>query len=809
MNRYLFPLTFAFNAFSLSLLVVVAGLSGHSAMAADLSLAQAAMLAVFFSLSANARNLILKSAGGGIEKSIVQLRLLSAPVLSILALLISIYLSKVDPVLSLAIVIRQLSEWFSELQLSRDERAANYPTAKKFLAAFTVPLLGAALALLFAPPLFIPVLYVWAALPLLLCAGGIARSAADLSRISIEWKKILPNYGSTLIIGMVVFFFRLLIAGFAGKEIAGQLFTAFALGSIVGSLYERTIGPSFEISAGLTATRDLVRKIAWALPAAGAGIIVLLFLAGESSAYFSGHVYLAAATGFSLVGGFVMLGAQEIKISLLHSRTRDDVFMADLLSNFAILLSVPVLFLLFGETSFVMLFMSNAVVVYLSYWLISGDPLTSYASTREKIVHAAVAFAVVVPLFFQFGHGIYSGRQEIYDWAGRLSMLPLPLSAFLCFPLILIMHSFRGVKSLSVFTFFVFAVMMCGSVISTAGDPALIKEKVLLSLQYLVPFFGLALAEHAGTSVLFTRRMARVFLYVLMPVVVLQIGAAFYSGEFHLTPYLYFFSIYNNSQYAGVVLVSAFLLALFTLWGEKREEGKLLFMCPLMSAYTALSWSIFSLALLLSGLILFWASFGSRKRVGPVVFSCILLAGLAAAGLAHYKAAVPVMDPEKYFTAFSDVQGQEPRARFTGLLGGSVAERLNIWKFYLGGVLNSDAKTVLLGHSAAPHRSIYPSAHNYYLDILYNFGLATLLPIFLLILSTLRLSWLKRKEILLHPYLMGLGFVVFFLIFIENFFKVGLRQPYSGVYSFFLWGLFIASLRTAVPAGSKDAQGRA
>ncbi|MDO8805341.1 MAG: hypothetical protein Q7R35_13030, partial [Elusimicrobiota bacterium] len=348
MTLYLFPLNFAFNSFSLSLLVVMAGLSGHSSMAADLSLSQAAMIAIFFSMSANARNLILKSSDGAIERSIVQMRLLSAPVLAVAAVFVSVYLSKVNLLISLAIVVRQLSEWFSEIELARMERTSDHKRAKVFLAVFVFPLLAIAGALLFAPPFFLPALYIWAGLPLLLCSGGISRSLATLSMISIEWAKILPNCGSTFIIGMTVFFFRLLIAGFAGKDVAGQLFAAFALGSIVGSLYERTIGPSFKVSAELAKASSLMFRLAWVLPAAGVGLVVMVCFLGGTNSYVARNVYLLGATGFSLVGGFVMLGAQTIKINILHSNTRDDVFMADLLSNFAILVSVPVTFLLFG-----------------------------------------------------------------------------------------------------------------------------------------------------------------------------------------------------------------------------------------------------------------------------------------------------------------------------------------------------------------------------------------------------------------------------------------------------------------------------
>lgn len=792
MNLYLFPISFALNSFSLSLLVVMAGLFGHHSMAADLSLAQAAMIALFFSLSANARNLILKSSDGRIGKSIAQMRLLSAPVLAVAAFAVSIYLSKVSLLLSLAIVIRQLSEWFSEIELARMEKAAEYGQAKIFFTSFALPLLFVAGALLFVPSFFLPALYLWAGLPLLLCAGGITKSIATLSTIPIEWRKILPNYGSTFIIGVVVFFSRLLIAGFAGKEVAGQLFTAFALGSIVGSLYERTIGPSFKVSADLAKTRSLFFRLSWALPVAGAALISAVYFFGETNSYLAKNIYLAGATGFSLVGGFIMLGAQAIKINILHSTTRDDVFMADLLSNFAILVSIPVAFLLVGEAAFVVLFLTNAIVVYAAYWLISGSPLVNYTSKREKMVHALVAFAIVMPLFLQLGSGVYRGGQEIYDWGGALSMLPLPLSVFLIFPLILLMHSFRGVKSFSVFTFFVFVMMMCGTMVSSAGDAMAVKDKLLLSLQYLLPFFGLVIAEHAGTSLFFLKRMGKVFLYVVMFVVGLQLVATFYSGEPRLQSYLYLFSIYNNLQYAVIIIVSAFLISLFTLYPLAGERRKLLFMCPVMCLYAVFSRSMPVIGLLVSGLLLFWAFNSFSRKIGLV----LLLGGLMfGAGRVYVgnSGAPNTLQPAAALSAVV-LKAAEPRQN---QMHNAVAARLRMWGFYLRGIKSADTKTFLFGHPAVPQRNIYPSAQNYYLDTLYNFGFITLLPIFAFVIYTIRLTWVSRLEVLSQPQLLGLGFVVYFLIFMENFFKVGLRQPYSGIFTFVLWGLLVSKLRLA------------
>ena len=128
----------------------------------------------------------------------------------------------------------------------------------------------------------------------------------------------------------------------------------------------------------------------------------------------------------------------------------------------------------------------------------------------------------------------------------------------------------------------------------------------------------------------------------------------------------------------------------------------------------------------------------------------------------------------------------------------NVQERIEGWLFYLHGVF-SDTTTFLFGHSVPPDRSIWTSAHNYYLGFIYNFGAIAVLAIIGLVIFTVIRLFQARKLILASPALLGLTGVVLFLIIPDNLLKVGMRQPYPGIITFFLWGLLlmrIESLRT-------------
>ena len=126
-------------------------------------------------------------------------------------------------------------------------------------------------------------------------------------------------------------------------------------------------------------------------------------------------------------------------------------------------------------------------------------------------------------------------------------------------------------------------------------------------------------------------------------------------------------------------------------------------------------------------------------------------------------------------------------------LPANLAVRLHYWEYYAKNIM-SGWKEFLLGHAKRPDRAKYPSAHNYYLDFVFNFGVLAILPLLALIGYTVLMVYLGWKPILASSSLLGLTLVVILLVFVDNSFKVGLRQPYSGILTFFLWGVLLSRL---------------
>jgi hypothetical protein len=78
--------------------------------------------------------------------------------------------------------------------------------------------------------------------------------------------------------------------------------------------------------------------------------------------------------------------------------------------------------------------------------------------------------------------------------------------------------------------------------------------------------------------------------------------------------------------------------------------------------------------------------------------------------------------------------------------------------------------------------------------MLYNFGALSLTPLLVLLLWTLRVLWKWRSIVMKSSPLFGLAMATVYLVLIENMFKVGMRQPYPGIITFFIWGLLIARI---------------
>ena len=416
-------------------------------------------------------------------------------------------------------------------------------------------------------------------------------------------------------------------------------------------------------------------------------------------------------------------------------------------------------------------------------------------SKINNLVLSLIAFALLFPLFILFSGGVYHSVIPVIDSAGVLAKLPLPISigASLLGIVALSKNYSRAIPAM-LFIFSLLAaigisVMFAGAALDGGA------RKLLLAAQYVLPTTGLVLGQLVCDK---NSAIPKTFMWVLLLVVPVQLITGWWQGTLTLTHHLFFFSIYQHFQFVPVIFVAAFCWVLERFWDQ--HKSLLSFLTVVMGVYVMASASFLAIGLYIGFVLLFMSRKLWQLKRGRLVGIAMLGGGIVAATIfmgVYYEVA------KQNGSNFGD-QGQYA-GKFQTLLEGklpiNLQSRFADWTLYAKGI-DENNRTLLFGHSESPPRELKTSAHNLYLDLAYNFGLISLLPLVGLIVFTVNLLWRQRKSLTAETWcLTGL---VAFMIIVDNNFKVTLRQPYPGIFVFFLWGLLISRLRSVQMSRSSD-----
>lgn len=794
------------NMFAMTVLLIALGLTGNSILAAEVGIVQGATLAVFYAFSANARSLILNKTVTVTASSVMAVRMLIVIPLALASYWLSVGAAGVTPVLAIILIIRRVIEWLSEVHLSEMERLDNRPFAIQYFITQSLLLLIAFGWLIADLPFPYFGLLMWALFPLLLSFKFIYGCFVNFSSLSKELLiKMLPHLGSSAVIGIGVFVFRLLILLLVGKETAGDLYTAFAIGGLTGSVFANALGASIALHEQRSGKRHFpkfVRLILYLSLLLGILVFVAATLQFHVLGWLGKTYFFWQATGLSLMGGVVMVYAQRIRFRLLQQDEEHDVYGPDMMMNTLLITSIPFIYYLFGLQAMAALSLLSAMLAfafYRSYQL--AEMRSSAGQTDFTSNQLFIPAMLLFPLFFQFSSGIFRDSAINFSSGGMLHLLPIPISAIACFGGIFMIAAYRQVRTSLTYIFFTCLLMMATTTAISQGDNIEEQAKFILLVQFVLPMFGLVLGQmYQVRSQPALYSLERAFLYVLLFIVPLQLLITWIQGYTFLSPYLYVFSIYQHLQYVPIIFVSAFLVAFCGLWSVSKYKKTLLLLALFMGIYVAAAVSVLAIAMLIAGLfgyaIYQWKHF-SDKALALLALLVLLLTfsfmqyegnfiSFKVNYLAESKQPIEIKQSTelKKTTQLAKVDEIAP----------NIAQRMYYWKYYAENIVSSP-QTFLLGHAKPPNRTKYPSAHNYYLDFIYNFGFLALLPMLMLLVYTLTFVYRFRKEVCSSTSLLSLSAVVLFLIIIDNALMVGLRQPYSGIFIFFLWGILISKLK--------------
>ena len=236
------------NAFSMTVLMIILGLAGKSGMAAEIGIIQSATVALFYTFSTNSRSLILNDYSKITAVSVMALRFVLIVPIAVAAYFLSVSSVEVEQFFAIALILRRCVEWLNEVHLSEMERLNNKAFARNYLILQALLFLIVLASLLGSSPYLILGILTWALMPLVLNVGYILKTLAltvvELRNIT---SSLLPHLGSTAIIGSTVYVFRLLIMLILGKEAAGDMYTAFAIGGLTGGVFATALGPSLAL----------------------------------------------------------------------------------------------------------------------------------------------------------------------------------------------------------------------------------------------------------------------------------------------------------------------------------------------------------------------------------------------------------------------------------------------------------------------------------------------------------------------------------------------------------------------------------
>ena len=158
---------------------------------------------------------------------------------------------------------------------------------------------------------------------------------------------------------------RLLIIQFCGKILAGIYFASFALGSLPGTLFNNTFGPTI-IKNNIKVNKSLY-LLKWAFLTV---TIVLFFwsILNIDQIFINLSYTQIFGTFLSLLGSYFMIKGQYARQYLIQKTQHQSfVFKIDALYSLIIMMVVPILYLLGGDKLIIIAFLVSSIIAHIVY----------------------------------------------------------------------------------------------------------------------------------------------------------------------------------------------------------------------------------------------------------------------------------------------------------------------------------------------------------------------------------------------------------------------------------------------------------
>ena len=392
----------------------------------------------------------------------------------------------------------------------------------------------------------------------------------------------------------------------------------------------------------------------------------------------------------------------------------------------------------------------------------------------EKIKIKSTFFLIllILPIFFQIGHGIFNGtilQKNIYN-------IPLPVSIF-SVVIILFYYLITNFKKflyflknkLLIIYFISFIILLFVNFFLHSNN----QEKIIYLFQFFLPVLSLPIGFFY-----FEKNFFFIIYKIIFYFFILHLLFSLLNGKAFLINDMFFFSIYQNLQYVNSTLIFLALFSLLVIYKDLKKI-QIIFFITLTFLYSFYAYSLSSLTLFFLG---FFLMIEKNLIQNPIKYIFIIL--FLVISLITINFVNKSLSQEKFSTNSNYYLNSKKIDDILNLkVPQNIILRLEIYQKYL---VNFDQKKLFFGSKEYSLDKSYSSAHNIIIDAIYKFGILLAIP-FLYLFFFIFYKFFSEQNIYKKKLLL---FLIFFLI-LENMFKVSLKQPYPGLISYYIIGLIL------------------
>lgn len=768
---FLFP-SYLFNFFSTSALLVIVYFSNFKYLAADLGLASSFILFLCHLLSLNERGVLLAEKNLNKVNEAFIFRLQSSIILVISAA-IFFSIQNIFSLFIFSISILIISQWCFEIFLIKCEINNKYYYIKVNSIASIFYFIFSSI-LIFNNELFLFCIFTltYNFTLFIFCFFNFRNLLLFFNYLnyykSFFKKNLFSNrLTSSFFLSVSNFYFRYFIYILFPKELAASAFTFFTLGSFPASIYSLILAPSLVKDKFKLSDIKPILFVYFIYLLLGIGIVYLYF----NKIFITQNInYLIA--GCSMVGSLIMVCAFHKRQIMIHNiQNRSLCFQIDIFYSLSVIALVPIIYSLGDEKFLPISFLLTSILAFIFYGI-------EFKILKFKYLYL-ISLTIFIPIFlilfdkeYTFFPKLYYSIDPFFNSSFDFSTLPVPISFFvILFIFFLIIKNYLIEKEI---LYILSLTIIFGLTSISVLKENLKSENIYILLQFSFPLFAFIVGYEFAKLKSQHIKFYKILFYLYLFIISFQFIDILRSQSLILNSNLSSIGIYKHLQYVSQTIGIVFLISICFLLKYKFFNRVQLFILILMiNLYLVFSTSISGLIYtIVLSLLLIFGIFHKMLKNNIIYIFLLIPFILIVFLIIQYEQQPSYLVETTYFKFIN----------FLPLL----FERFSSMIYFIKEV--SSTGDFLFGkNNLGEFNLLYNTSFNYFIDIIYNLGVLTLLPTILLFLIYFKryLIYLRSTQI---DFILFLSSTILIFLIVDTFIKSSLREIYIGSIIYFLWG---------------------